>query len=537
MIIGAGATGKSTLSRTLAGDGPVEDFVDLDVLEKGKPKRVKSPFVLGSKIAIAGNLKNTSDRIGAMDALYQTIDHCWRQRNVVIVDPFRCTQKQVRWAEQHPLKPAVLFVYIDLSLNKNLARLRGRRAGNGKIEAKLPTKTIKTLLGARERALSVWSYAQDDYKRQPVRYLELPEGMNPADSAKLVLSELSKLQESTIQFQNGPEPPVLKVEKATEDSIFNVRSFDRNLVRWEDHLLDLTPIEKIGGIWWKREDKFAPLGYGGINGSKLRQLIWLFSQNRTGGVTSGAVTGSPQLPMVAACAKHWGIPCIQFTGGNGEMVSAGEAFGATTGLVNPGYAATLNAKANEEAERRGWFHVETNITVEHKINPPERVEVFHRVGSEQCQNIPDHIETLLIPAGSCNSLTSILYGLARFKPKSLKTIHLFRIMKSADKHRQWTNDRLDIIRRVTGDPLPLPYKFVEHNLVEGKKPYTSYKELRPFCHKELEFHPRYEGKCLNYMKDNLNTFRPLLNDKSLFWIIGSMPTCTSLTKHRAATAS
>ena len=40
----------------------------------------------------------------------------------------------------------------------------------------------------------------------------------------------------------------------------------------EDHLLDLTPVENIGGMWWKREDKFAPLGYGGINGSKLRQL-------------------------------------------------------------------------------------------------------------------------------------------------------------------------------------------------------------------------------------------------------------------------
>jgi hypothetical protein len=71
-------------------------------------------------------------------------------------------------------------------------------------------------------------------------------------------------------------------------------------MQWADQLYDITPVENVGGMWWKREDKFAPLGYGNINGSKLRQLIWLFSQKAYPGVVSGAVTGSPQLPMVAA---------------------------------------------------------------------------------------------------------------------------------------------------------------------------------------------------------------------------------------------
>src|ERR1051325_10535429 len=112
------------------------------------------------------------------------------------------------------------------------------------------------------------------------------------------------------------------------ENIFPINSIDRRQVCWEDHLLDLTPVEEVGGIYFKREDKFAPLGPANINGSKLRHLIWLFSQRQYPGVASGAVTASPQLLMVAACAKHWGIPCVQFTGGQGEMESAGEKFGA-----------------------------------------------------------------------------------------------------------------------------------------------------------------------------------------------------------------
>src|SRR6267154_3318141 len=157
MILGAGATGKTTLSLALAGKTASEHRVELAVTEKGVRKSVKAPYVLGWNIAIAGNLKNTSDAIGAMDTLHQTIDHCWKQRDVVIMDGFRCTNKLVRWVEEHPLRPAVLFVYIELSLNENLVRLRGRRAVNGKIEAKLPTKTFLNVLTFRERALAVWS--------------------------------------------------------------------------------------------------------------------------------------------------------------------------------------------------------------------------------------------------------------------------------------------------------------------------------------------------------------------------------------------
>ena len=98
-----------------------------------------------------------------------------------------------------------------------------------------------------------------------------------------------------------------------------------------------------------------------------------------------------------------------FTGGQGEMVCHGERVGAQTQLVHPGYAATLNARARKLAASAGWLHIQANITLDHRINAPERIEAFHSVGSEQVKNIPDHIETLLIPAGSCKTLFPFMH--------------------------------------------------------------------------------------------------------------------------------
>ena len=62
------------------------------------------------------------------------------------------------------------------------------------------------------------------------------------------------------------------------NTIFQTLSLDRSQIHWEEQLLELTPVEEVGGVWFKREDYFAPLGYSGINGSKLRQCIYLIDE-------------------------------------------------------------------------------------------------------------------------------------------------------------------------------------------------------------------------------------------------------------------
>jgi 1-aminocyclopropane-1-carboxylate deaminase/D-cysteine desulfhydrase-like pyridoxal-dependent ACC family enzyme len=346
------------------------------------------------------------------------------------------------------------------------------------------------------------------------------------------------------------------------DSIFQIQSIDRDLIHWEDHILDLSPCEKIGGMWFKREDKFAPLGYGGINGSKLRQCIWLVSEaikQGAVGISHGAVTGSPQHPMTACIGVHFGLPVVDCIGTKRpeehETLAAAKWLGAQFRSFNPGYAATLNSKAKEltETEFPGYFHLETNITVDQEKNSPERVEAFHKVGSEQVRNLPAEIETIIVPAGSCNSVTSVLYGITRFRPKNLKRVILLGIGSFGSTDPAYIYRRLQVIEQVSieertpwnarltdcfrwrfkhnQDLEPesskiAPY-ILEHYNLNGTG-YCEYNDLMPYSYKDIEFHPRYEGKMMHYMKDNLDIFRPYLNERSLFWIVGSKPSAEAM---------
>jgi hypothetical protein len=200
------------------------------------------------------------------------------------------------------------------------------------------------------------------------------------------------------------------------------------------------------------------------------------------------------------------------------MALAGEKLGAKTILVNPGYGPLLNRRAKDYAEAHGWLRIETNITV---TTSDADIEAFHRVGSEQVRNLPDHIETLIIPAGSRNSAVSILYGLHRYPPRNLKNIIFMHINKNLDKHEKEMWERLKACG--VGE---LPYQFETYDVFADG--YTNYEKLMPFTYKNLVAHPRYEGKCFNYIKDHLAAFRPCLNDKTLFWIVGGEPKSINL---------
>jgi len=196
MTIGAGAVGKSTLTRVLCGLGGEEHTTTLTCYEHKADTKVTERVtytLFPNGLTIAGNLRNGSDSVSHMDALRQLVNLCWERHDTVIVDTVRSTHQFVDWIREHPLRPLILFVYLSPSLDENLARLRSRRAARGVIEAQLPAKTFWHVLSFRARARSVWMHAQNQYWSRPVRFLKITEG-TPTEAAKRVVAVLQEMQ-------------------------------------------------------------------------------------------------------------------------------------------------------------------------------------------------------------------------------------------------------------------------------------------------------------------------------------------------------
>jgi hypothetical protein len=316
---------------------------------------------------------------------------------------------------------------------------------------------------------------------------------------------------------------------------------------WTTQLDTLTPVEPgpQSGRFYKREDMFAPLGYGGVNGSKLRQLIWLASNfNGAPGVITACSVLSPQAPMAAIVARHFGQRCTVVYGGTSartafrhENARIARRAGARFRWAPVGYNPALQAYCRDLSltERPDDWVLHYGITTAPEDADWE-IEAFHRVGSHQAANIPPEVRTLVIPAGSCNSVASVLYGLARYGAGALSRVVLVGIGPS---RVLWLRDRLHRIEKQTGRDITGLFTWRMHDgpevpagsgpvLLEHYDLHTTgqvrYSDRRPWRADGIEFHPTYEGKVMSWLEGYGPYWwtRPA-DGTVLFWIIGSEP--------------
>jgi len=336
------------------------------------------------------------------------------------------------------------------------------------------------------------------------------------------------------------------------DTIFNTNTLDRS-AHWEDSLTALTPVENREGRWYKREDYYAPLGYEGINGSKLRQLIYLINEYVKGGGSGGIVTGasvlSPQISMSALVGKHFNLPIEVVIGATKpetaikhENVAIASAVGANFNYIKVAYNPALQREVKlmlDQPEYQDWYQLCYGITTPNTASPAD-ITAFHEIGSYQSANIPDEVEHLLIPAGTCNSVVSVLYGIAKKPPAGLKRITLFGI---GPNRLEWTQERLTKIEQATGLQIRNLFTYLYHNnrdlqhKHQANGPivlehydlhttkYAAYGDKMPFSLDGIHFHPTYEGKCLNFMND-YNVAQDFWDRQgnTMFWIVGNKPT-------------
>ena len=125
----------------------------------------------------------------------------------------------------------------------------------------------------------------------------------------------------------------------------------------ETPVYDNTPVVKYGGIYVKREDQFT---VAGVNGGKARAILTMLTSRHYKGVVTCGSRSSNQIEIVAAIAKHLGLPCRVHVA-SGEWTSE-ITFCANQGASiiqhKPGYSSVIKARAKADvAARKGWFEV------------------------------------------------------------------------------------------------------------------------------------------------------------------------------------
>ncbi len=331
-------------------------------------------------------------------------------------------------------------------------------------------------------------------------------------------------------------------------SIFPHAVLDRTAMRWDDYSNVLTPVT-VGesGILYKREDYFAPLGYGGINGSKLRQLIHLVETRLgthpdTDGIITGASVLSPQLSMSSLVAKHYGLPITIVLGATKpataprhENVAIAREAGATFRYIPVGFNPALQRavlEAQQEPLYRDHYRLCYGITTPETASAAE-VEDFHAVGAPQTANIPDDVRTLVMTAGSCNSAVSVLYGLARRTPPNLARVVLLGI---GPTRLAWIRNRVHQIQTASGVKIwdLFSHRYHHHpELSGGTGPillehydlhstrWITYQDKRPWRQDGIDFHPTYEGKAMTYLNELKPRWWTRARGQTLMWIVGS----------------
>ena len=241
---------------------------------------------------------------------------------------------------------------------------------------------------------------------------------------------------------------------------------------------DLTPVEKIGDYYFKRDDLFE---YADQRGGKVRSALYLITKDKIKGITTAGNRNSPQINIVSSIGLKLNIPVVAFTstGELGDEVKKAQSKGAIIEQVRPGYETVINARAKEYANKNGYLYVPFGM---------DSSEV-HPIIADQVQNIPDIVKRIVVPVGSASSLIGIIKGVQKYKP------------------------HISVLGVIVGaNPLRKLKKYVPNweetaKLVTSKLKYHEpAKETKIY---DISLDPYYEAKTL-----------PYLNKDDLLWIVG-----------------
>lgn len=251
----------------------------------------------------------------------------------------------------------------------------------------------------------------------------------------------------------------------------------------------ITPVEKIGDLFFKREDLYE---FNGMYGSKVRACVSICKQAISNGfntVTTLGAKGSPQINIASTVGQVLGLRVVGHT---------------TTSPLQPDMLSAINKGAEIIQHPYGYTSVLIKRASDYAINNNAYLIPFGMdkessvlLAKEQVKSIvpfKDEIKRIVVPMGSGINLSGIILGL---KENDLDIpVVAIKVGHNPEK----------ILKKYLGED----YKelFTE---IEALQPYNKSSEYTEI--NGIEVDSIYEGKCI-----------PFLQSGDLFWIIGKRET-------------
>ena len=247
----------------------------------------------------------------------------------------------------------------------------------------------------------------------------------------------------------------------------------------------VTPVQKVGNFWLKRDDLFE---VAGSHGGKARSCAAIcergIKEGYKGFVTAGSKK-SPQVQIVSFLAKMWGVPFRAHipSGEYGYEIEVAKANGAEIIQHKAGYNNVIIARAREDAEELGYLNVPFGMECE---------EAVYQTATQVSNLVDVPFKRLVIPVGSGMSLSGVLWGMEYFGVRQ----PVLGVQVGAEYRKRlkkwapvwWENE--DFIKFVKSE-----YNYHDYypnNKVGG-----------------ITIDPIYEAKCLDFIEDG-----------DLLWCVG-----------------
>jgi 1-aminocyclopropane-1-carboxylate deaminase/D-cysteine desulfhydrase-like pyridoxal-dependent ACC family enzyme len=250
--------------------------------------------------------------------------------------------------------------------------------------------------------------------------------------------------------------------------------------QYTDFMPTLTPIERHGDMWFKREDLFR---VANVHGAKARAFWKIATTGTHKGLVAAGSRTSHRVNLVAQIAKRLNLPCrlhIPF-GELSEELKMAEEVGAEIIRHKPGYNSVIIKRCKEDAKQSGWTEMPF-------MDVPLAVDQV----SEQVKNIPTGVRRIITTVGSGMALAGILWGLKKQK----LDLPVFGLYVGFDP-----SDRI-------GKYAPLGWRGSNVVLRHSGSKYEEIAPANQWVYRGVPLDPFYEAKLV-----------PHIRPGDLFWIV------------------